>query len=415
MSEGQRFPSVLGVVILLTVLATGVAIADHLRLQGVEAPPTAPTEGAVISTPVGEAPLLVDERLMTVTPTEDFRTTPGTGAVVDHTFVLGEATVVLEYQPLDGLGGSLVAWAAPSIDLSSVYYTMWEDRRDLDALGEGEVGGIPVIRLHDVATGREEVWRRGAYAVTVSPSGVVAFVQDLDGAYRFSAPNPSAVVVSRDGTDEAWSTETDVRYVTTGWAGETLLAYTVGQGESLQLFAFDGPEQKRLLSDGGLVGAISPDGTEVVIVEPGPDGGSRYVVIGVEDGIVRASFDPATDTVGPIYGANGGDWVGDRIVLPAFRQPAQDVLSGVMVLDRWADQLALTKLVVVSTLTYVPDQVRFTDSGAVWLRAMVTFPDGDKFFEFQCDLEPGACRTLTGATDLRRSAIVADTSQGAKP
>src|SRR5690606_36417977 len=84
--------------------------------------------------------------------------------------------------------------------------------------------------------GAGRAWREGAYAPAVSVEGAVAYVEDLDGAYRGDVANPSRiVVVEPDGTSVPWTRGADVTYVTAAWAGSTLLAYTVGEGEHLSV------------------------------------------------------------------------------------------------------------------------------------------------------------------------------------
>src|SRR5690606_9799185 len=81
----------------------------------------------------------------------------------------------------------------------------------------------------------------------VSVEGAVAYVEDLDGAYRGDVANPSRiVVVEPDGTSVPWTRGADVTYVTAAWAGSTLLAYTVGEGEHLSVLAFDGSGEARV-------------------------------------------------------------------------------------------------------------------------------------------------------------------------
>lgn len=401
----RHFAPFLVTAVGLALLMGGVALAGQLlgtREPVVEAVPLTPTTTIDIT----------DSRVVAITPVEDFRQSPPDRTVIDGVFLLGNDTVTLAYQPLDGLGGAFVPWVVPSADQTNVYYTMWEERRDLDTLRPGEVGGIPVIRKFDLSTGEEQVWRRGAYAVAASLDGRVAFVQDLDGAYVFSEPNPNRVMVSTpDGADEVWSTETDVTYITVGWAGETLIAYFVGQGEFVRTFAFDGPGERRLLSDGGTVGAISPDGTEVLIVETYHDG-SKFAVKRVSDGVEVASLDPAEEGLGVLFSAYGGDWRRDRIVLPAGRDSGGQVTVGVVVLERNADSLALLKLAELPSLTYVPEWPRFRETGVIWFRAAIPVDGSDRYIEVECDLETDSCRTVSPPVDMRTSAIVGNASRG---
>lgn len=335
--------------------------------------------------------------------------------VNDRMLRLGNAAIELSYQPSDGLGGSLVPWVVPTHDGSSVYYTMWEDRKDLDELEPGAIGGIPVIRQVDLSAGTDREWRRGAYAVSASASGRIGFVEDLDGAYRFSVPNPNRVMVAVAGEpDQAWSTETDLTYITMGWAGDTLLAYTQGEGGFMQTFAFDGPGKRRLLSDGGVVGAISPDGTEVLVVEVS-ENGSRFVVQRVADGTVVASFDPVEKGLAPVFSTNGGDWRDDRIVLPAATEMDGRSEVGMVVLSRSGDSLKLEQFVGLSMqdLTYIPEWLQSVDTGELRLRATISGESSEQYVEIECDLNQETCQTVSPLVDLRASAVVNNLSRGA--
>src|SRR5690554_4747397 len=152
----------------------------------------------------------------------------------------------------------------------------------------------------------------------VSVEGAVAYVEDLDGAYRGDVANPSRiVVVEPDGTSVPWTRGADVTYVTAAWAGSTLLAYTVGEGEHLSVLAFDGSGEARVLSEDGAIGAISPDGVFVVTTEPGPYG-QAISLMRVSDGTVLDRLE-AFGELGEMYLSYGGDWRDGLVVLPAGR------------------------------------------------------------------------------------------------
>lgn len=299
---------------------------------------------------------------------------------------------VVEFRqhPGDGLGGSLVPSAVATSDGAFVYYTTWGGTlANLDKLAPGDVGGTLQIRRIDSVSGVDEEWRSGAYGIALAPDGRVAYSQDLDGVYRHSVPNPSKVVVAGPEGDEVWSTETDVRYVTMGWAGDTLIAYRVGEGEYLQTYAFDGPGMSRLLSDGGSVGAISPDGSLVLLIEH-RGSGSEFVIKRVSDGAIVNVLDTNAEELGPFFGIYGGDWKDDSIVLVA----SGDFGAGAVLLS-WRNESLLVERLFLPRLDgfdSVNAGVEFTETGGVLLQ-FVRFTRGKYVYvNVVCEPERNQCR-----------------------
>ncbi len=340
---------------------------------------------------------------------------PAAGMTTERRIQINDEMVELAYLPVDGLGGSLVPWVVPAPGAGTVYYTTWEDEFDLSGLLPGDVGGVPVIRRFDVRAKTDTLWRMGAYAPAVTVDGKVGFVEDLNGAYNFSVPNPNRVIVANsDGPDEVWSTDTETAYVTVAWANDSLIVYTVGEGEYLQVFAFDGPDRRRLLSDGGMVGAISPDGSEILIVEVA-ETGSRFTLTRVSDGAKLAVFDPADAGMGPVFSSYGGDWVDDTIVLPAANGDSGETEVGLLLLTRTPASLVVDRFVGLSMggLDYVPEWVSVTDSGGLIMRATIDSGGQDQHVEIGCNLETNSCSTVSSSADIRSSAIVRNPSRGA--
>jgi hypothetical protein len=329
----------------------------------------------------------------------------------------GEAVVLAE-SPRDPLSGSFVPWAVPTSDGGTIYYTAWTQEADLDELDVGDPGGVPVIRRVD-SSGDDSLFRSGAYAPAAARDGRVAYVQDLDGVYLYSVPNPNQIrVVSADGaSDEVWSEDKEARYVTVGWAGGTLLAYEIDEGEYVRTYAFDRPDKSRLLSDGGVVGAISPDGEWVLLVETGDPGkGSQFLVVRIADGETVGPIYLSTDD-GPLNGTYQGDWTGDTIVIGPGAGNGVDTpyVLGYAVLHFDGEQLTVDRFV---SMELVEDLVsleypRFTPSGDVWMR--LTGSAGGAGFGYQdviCSEDAVSCQPVSELTPISETAAIVDNKSG---
>jgi hypothetical protein len=371
---------------LLVVVACGepTVVAPAAPTAGVE---TGTSEPMVDSSNRGSTP---DSRRLRIDVEEDgLPVAIGRFAAGKQVLVAGRV-VEFRHHPGDGLGGSFVPSVVATSDGTFVYYTTWAGTlANLDKLAPGDVGGTLQIRRIDAVSGVDEEWRSGAYGIALAPDGRVAYSQDLDGVYRHSVPNPSQVVVAGPEGDEVWSTETDARYVTMGWAGDTLIAYRVGEGEYLQTFAFDGPGSSRLLSDGGSVGAISPDGSLVLLIEH-RGSGSEFITKRVSDGATLDVLASDTEELGPFFGIYGGDWKDDSIVLVA----SGDFGAGAVLLS-WRNQSLVVERLLLPRLDgfdSVNAGVEFTETGGVLLQ-FVRFTSGKYVYvNIVCDPERNRCR-----------------------
>jgi DNA-binding beta-propeller fold protein YncE len=111
-----------------------------------------------------------------------------------------------------------------------------------------------------------------------------------------------------------WSPK-PAEYVAAAWAGNTLLAYRIDEGEQLDVLAFDGPGKQRLLmADANLV-AVSPDGTQVFLASQASVPGAVSVV-NVADGAIAETLDLGSLSRGILWAAYGGSWSGDLVATP---------------------------------------------------------------------------------------------------
>jgi hypothetical protein len=164
---------------------------------------------------------------------------------------------------------------------------------------------------------------------------------------------------------------------------------------------------------GGVVAAISPDGTKVLLVEPGSRADTtHFVVADPADGTVLAAAE-FTTSLGPIQGMYGCDWVGDRIVVgPGAGDGDQyPYVFGFAILNYQGGSLSLERFVALRdvggmiSLTWP----RFTPDGEVWFR-VANVNDG---WDAVCDLNGSNCRpvTLPGSPAV----IVRNWSRGVAP
>lgn len=370
--------------------------------------------GVVETTTSTDTSGLIESLVVSITVAEEAVGPDTMNMVTNREVVVDKETLQLVYQPRDGLGGSLVPWAVPGPD-NAVFYTMWEDAADIDQLGPGEVGGVPVIRRVG-ADGTDEVWFRGGYSPAVSRTGEVAYAQDSDGSYLAHVPNPSHLVVA-DTSDHhtVWSEAEDTKYVPAAWAEATLLAYTLGEGEHTQIWAFDGPADSRLLSDGGLVGAISPDGGTVLIVEP-LDSGHELALKRVSDGKELARLDPQSVGIGDVFIGNGGDWFDEQIVIPAGRVDGQHSDVGLMVLSAGGSSLRFERLVSLQpNFEFIPEWGHFLPDETMWTRATIQVGDEYRYVGVQCDYGTETCATTSKPTAVTEAAVFFNPSKGGTP
>ena len=223
------------------------------------------------------------------------------------------------------LTGSLVPVAVESSDRSLVAYSSWHQIAQIkpDEPGQGvRVGdpiGVPSVRLYDATTGKDTLVASGAYSPALAESGELAFVKGDETIVRQNRPYNGQIVVGTAGRGPftPWTSDA-ARYFTYGWAGHRLLAYRqLPDSEAMDLYAFSGAQQARLLAAGATVVALSPDGKRFVATI-----GRRMIeIVRVADGGVESSLAldgpgiaPPGSTSTPHALMYSGSWFGDRVV-----------------------------------------------------------------------------------------------------
>jgi hypothetical protein len=250
----------------------------------------------------------------------------GIYAVGWHVFGLGDRPVRLGSPPVAPLAGWLTPAAVPSADHRYLAYNAWKELRHDDpalswadqGIGRGDVLATPSIRVYDAASGTDQLLEAGAFSIAWRDDGALAYFKGGERDYRAGIAYKGDLFVRSSLRAEPvrWSS-VRARYIVAGWAGETLVAYREREGEALDVLAFDGPGQVRLLAPNSALVAVSPDGREA-FVEQGPAQGRPTVrTLEIATGKQLAQLD--LTRIDPAVGAIGyaGDWRGDRVVAPS--------------------------------------------------------------------------------------------------
>ncbi len=306
----------------------------------------------------------------------------------------GHDRVELATAPVTPLAGWLTPVAVPSPDARYVAYNAWHQLREDDSALSWEDQGIsagdplarPSIRLHDLETGSDRTYVEGGFSLAWRSDGAIAYFKGAEPEYRAGVRYVGDVFVrdSVDGEALRWTPKTD-RYVVAAWAGSTLLVYRVGAGEALDVLAFDGRGERRVLaSNAGLV-AISPDGASA-LVEHGPETGPpRVELLAVSNGAKLGSLD--LTSVDPSVGVVGysGDWQGDLVAAPSA--------SGLALLRVAGGRIELARTIRAAAGQGVAEP-RFV--GASRVTGWTSSSSGGAFVD--CDRATGRC---TRAVPLR--------------
>lgn len=302
---------------------------------------------------------------------------------------------------------ALAGWTSPvgvmSPDGGSVVYDSWAELVTVDPIKSYSQQGItngqplaePSLRMIDTTTGADSLLVNGAYSFAWRQDGAVAFVKGTDARFRANIRYTGDIVVrdSIDAPDQIWTSKADF-YVAVAWAGETLLAYRIGEGESLDLLALTGRGRSRVLAANAWLVAVSPDGTRALISERGVGAAS---LIDVATGSSLASLD-LTQTLDPATGeslgylAYGGSWVGDRV--------AAEGASGIVILDVTSSSLSLHSVLSLPAAQFPmpPHEPRFTDASGSRVIAWAPVPGaggeaaGRLYLYLDCNVEDAVCR-----------------------
>ena len=235
----------------------------------------------------------------------------------------GKAAFPLATAPAGGLMGWLSPVAVPSPDGQSIAYNTFSYLISIDpekswsqqGVHPGDAVGTPSIHLVDLASGNDTVLANGAFSLAWRADGAIAYFQGQSDNYYADQPFLGNVMVRQTvgAAPEPWTNDPD-RYIVAAWAGSRLLVYRESEGEWLDLLAFDGPGQSRVLASGADLVAVSPDGSQILASQPGVAS-----LIDVGTGKTLASLD--LGQVDPVTGqpighlAYGGSWVGGEIAV----------------------------------------------------------------------------------------------------
>jgi hypothetical protein len=237
--------------------------------------------------------------------------------------LLSPSPTALAAQPIGPLMGWLAPVAVSSPDGVQVVYSTWRQLREDDprlswseqGIRFGDALGLPSLRRYDRARGADSLVEKGAFSAAWRRDGALAYLRGSQPHYGAGRRYVGDVVVRERPTEHAvvWSNAPD-RYVVSAWAGRTLIAYRMREGEQLDLIAFDGARQQRVLAADSELVAVAPDGRSV-FVNDGAAMPSTARVLDVATGHERSRF-----TLGEIAGVPvpwvgySGSWTDDMVV-----------------------------------------------------------------------------------------------------
>jgi hypothetical protein len=186
----------------------------------------------------------------------------------------------------------------------------------------------PVLRLHDLGSGRDVIVERRAASFAWRADGALAYAKADAGTPPHRAGPLGHVFVRASISEPAarWTSE-QARYTVLAWARENLLVGVIPANAAMPapgegVYALAGPNRARKLPIGGVL-AIDPTGEFVVgpvALDPQVGGGLTFRVVRVQDARVVSQLD-LTSTVAPkirhatAYAVTGGSWTGPYIVL----------------------------------------------------------------------------------------------------
>ncbi len=337
---------------------------------------------------------LVDVRALTVRGADG----PVNGLFVAAGHVEGTRSAALAGTASSPLSGWIAPVAVPTVGGGQLVYSTWHELRHQDpglswskqGIHSGDALGTPTLWLHDFASGRDTAIDANSFSAAVRSDGAIAYVRGTD-VYRAFTTYTGDVVVrsSTSARPLVWSTE-PADYVAAAWAGNTLLAYRIGEDERLDVLAFDGPgEQRTLMADADLV-AVSPDGTQAFLASQENVPGSVSVV-NVADGTIAATLELGSLQQGILWAAYGGSWLGDLVAAPTN--------AGIAVFDVGTGAISLRELLKNDPNTLANDIIepQFSgDTDHIIARGDArpgtdTAGDEDTTTTLECDLATATC------------------------
>jgi hypothetical protein len=349
---------------------------------------------------IGSASTPVEVRTMTVRPSVG----PAPGLFVVSGRVEGARNSALAAKASSPLSGWIAPVAVPTADRSQLVYSTWRELRHDDpklswskqGIEPGGALATPTLRIRDFRSGRDKVLDKNSFSAAVRSDGTIGYVRGSD-VYRAFTNYIGEVVVrsSLPARPVVWSTE-PAEYVVAAWAGSSLLAYRIDDGEKLDVLAFDGPGRQRLLMPDANLVAVSPDGTQAFLANEAARPGSISVV-NVADGTIAATLDLESLKQGILWAAYGGSWSDDRVAAPTN--------AGIAVFEVAAGEISLKELLKNDPTTFADGLVepQFTGDTEHIVARGDAAPDGNSGSDessttaLECDLTTATCLARTTA------------------
>ena len=227
----------------------------------------------------------------------------------------GRPAVKLADSVLAPFLGKRAALVVPSPDGRRIAYHTWDE--------DGPEAGTPVLRVFNIAAGRDEVLERGAQALAWSRDGRIAYVKALVPRYENSPQDRGGgrighvVVREALGAPAVRWTSLPTEYVAEAWAGPWLIVSARPSNIFFRpqpeggVYAFSGPQRSRRLPLADVL-AVSPDGRYVIGAAGPPDdftARSRLRVVDITTGRVAFELNLRSGDY------SSGSWVGRTIIL----------------------------------------------------------------------------------------------------
>jgi hypothetical protein len=223
----------------------------------------------------------------------------------------------------DGLHFRNKPFAVPSPDERLLLY------RATDPPGSFLRLATPVLRLHELETGRDRIFEYAAGTLAWRADGALAYAKGLRRRPRVFSGSPVGHVYVRASIDAApvrWTT-TPARYTVLRWARDSLLVGAIAAGQATPakgegVYALSAPGEARKLPIGDVI-ALDPSGELAfgpIALEPVFAGSLTFRVVRVDDGEVLDELDlPAVIAPDAPYAAahsmTGGSWADEFVVV----------------------------------------------------------------------------------------------------